>query len=41
MHEQVPSDLDLSDLSQNHSIKKHKENEGWNRAEAVRRGASA
>jgi hypothetical protein len=33
--------MDLSDLSQNRCIKKHKENEGWNRAEAVRKGASA
>jgi hypothetical protein len=38
---QIPSDMDLSDLSQNHCIKKHKETEGWNRAEAVRKGASA
>jgi hypothetical protein len=41
IHEQVPSDMDPSDLSQNHSMKKHKGNEGWNRAEAVRKGASA
>jgi hypothetical protein len=33
--------MDLSDLSQNRCIKKHKENEGWNRAEVVRKGASA
>jgi hypothetical protein len=33
--------MDPSDLSQNHCMKKHKENEGWNRAEAVRKGASA
>jgi hypothetical protein len=33
---QVPSDLD-----QNHSVKKYKEYEGWRRAEAMRRGASA
>jgi hypothetical protein len=33
--------MDLSDLSQNHSVKKHKEHEGWNEAEAVRKGASA
>jgi hypothetical protein len=33
--------MDLSDLSQNRCIKKHKENEGWNRAKAVRKGASA
>jgi hypothetical protein len=38
---QVPSNLDLSDLSQNHSVKKHKGYEGWNEAEAVRKGASA
>jgi hypothetical protein len=41
MHEQVLSDLDPSDLSQNHSMKKHKGNEGWNKAEAVRKGPSA
>jgi hypothetical protein len=39
IHEQVPSGLDPSDLSQNHNEKKHKGNEGWNRAEAVRKGA--
>jgi hypothetical protein len=33
--------MDLSDLSQNRCIKKHKEYEGCNRAEAVRKGASA
>jgi hypothetical protein len=33
--------MDLSDLSQNHCMKKHKGNKGWNRAEAVREGASA
>jgi hypothetical protein len=33
--------MDPSDLSQNHCMKKHKENEGWNRAKAVRKGASA
>jgi hypothetical protein len=36
IHEQVPSDLD-----QNHSVKNHKEYEGWYIAEAMRRGASA
>jgi hypothetical protein len=36
MDEQVPSDSD-----QNHSVKKHKEYEGWRRAEAMRRGTSA
>jgi hypothetical protein len=41
MHEQVLSDLDPSDLSQNHNMKKHKGNEGWNRAEAMRKGALA
>jgi hypothetical protein len=41
MHEQVPSDLDPSDLGQNHNVKKRKEYEGWCRTEAVRRGASA
>jgi hypothetical protein len=35
IHEQVPSDL-----GQNHSVKKHKEYEGWRIAEAMRRGAS-
>jgi hypothetical protein len=39
IHEQVPSDLDPSDLSQNHNVKKHKGNEGWNRVEVVRKGA--
>jgi hypothetical protein len=29
--------MDPSDLSQNHSMKKHKGNEGWNRAEAMRK----
>jgi hypothetical protein len=32
--------LDPSDLSQNHSVKKHKEYEGWNKTEVVRKGAS-
>jgi hypothetical protein len=41
IHEQVPSDMDPSDMSQNRCMKKHKENEGWNRAEAVCKGASA
>jgi hypothetical protein len=36
IHEQVPSDSD-----QNHNMKEYKEYEGWHRAEAVRRGASA
>jgi hypothetical protein len=36
IHEQVPSDF-----GQNHSVKKRKEYEGWRRAEAMRRGASA
>jgi hypothetical protein len=36
MCKQVPSDLD-----QNHSAKMHKEYEGWRRAEAMRRVASA
>jgi hypothetical protein len=36
IHKQVSSDLD-----QNHNMKKYKEYEGWRRAEAVRRGASA
>jgi hypothetical protein len=36
IHEQVPSDL-----GQNYSVKKHKEYEGWRKAEAMRRGASA
>jgi hypothetical protein len=36
MCKQVPSDL-----YQNHSVKMHKEYEGWRRAEAMRRGASA
>jgi hypothetical protein len=31
IHEQVPSDL-----GKNHSVKKHKEYEGWRRAEAMR-----
>jgi hypothetical protein len=29
------------DSDQNHSVKKHKEYEGWRKAEAMRRGASA
>jgi hypothetical protein len=33
--------MDSSDLSQNHSMKKHKGDEGWNRAEGVRKGALA
>jgi hypothetical protein len=33
--------MDLSDLSQNHCMKKQRGNEGWNRAEAMRKGASA
>jgi hypothetical protein len=33
--------MDPSDMSQNHNAKKHKGNKGWNRAEAVRKGASA
>jgi hypothetical protein len=36
MCKQVPSDID-----QNRSVKMHKEYEGWHRAEAMRRGASA
>jgi hypothetical protein len=32
--------MDLSDLSQNHCMKKHEGNEGCNRAEAVRKGTS-
>jgi hypothetical protein len=36
IHEQV-----ASDLGQNHNVKKHKKYEGWRRAEAMRRGASA
>jgi hypothetical protein len=36
IHEQVPSDL-----GQNYSVKKHKEYEGWCRAKAMRREASA
>jgi hypothetical protein len=36
MCKQVPSDL-----NQNHNVKMHKECEGWRRAEAMRRGASA
>jgi hypothetical protein len=36
MHEQVPSDSD-----RNHNVKKHKEHEGWRKAEAVFRGPSA
>jgi hypothetical protein len=34
--EQVPLDL-----GHNHNMKKHKEYEGWRRAEAMRRGTSA
>jgi hypothetical protein len=37
----VLQDMDPSDLSQNHCMEKHKENEGWNGAEDVRREASA
>jgi hypothetical protein len=36
MCKQVPSDS-----NQNHSVKMHKEYEGWRKAEAMRRGASA
>jgi hypothetical protein len=36
MHEHVPLGLGY-----NHNMKKHKEYEGWRRAEAMRRGASA
>jgi hypothetical protein len=33
--------MDPSDLSQNRCMKKHKENEGWNKVKAVRKRASA
>jgi hypothetical protein len=33
--------LDLSDVSQNHSVKKHKGYEGWNEVEAVHKGVRA
>jgi hypothetical protein len=36
MCKQVPSYL-----NQNHSVKMHEEYEGWRRAEAMRKGASA
>jgi hypothetical protein len=36
MCKQIPLDLD-----QNHSMKMHKEYEGWRKAEAMRRGALA
>jgi hypothetical protein len=36
IHKQVPSDPD-----HNHNVKKHKEYEGWRRAEVMRREASA